>query len=279
MKAVAAVAAAVVAGALAAGASAATLTARASFDKPTVQFGEATNAHVVVLLDPSRIRPDSVRIVSDPGPLTVLKPERTTRSVEGDTTVIAVDRTVGCLSSACVAKGGDATPRLPRVTVTATTRAGRIVRTHITWPVLHVRGRVSAADLARSRPPFRGDTSLPPPSYRISPATLSGLLVGAAVVLGLAALALALWQGLILYRHMNAAPPEDALARALRLAREAEQRPEPDRRRALGLLARLLKTRDGRLASSASDLAWAKPAPARDAVEAIVGDVEREVRP
>jgi hypothetical protein len=274
-----AVAAAVLAATFAVSARAGELTVRATFDKPTIQFGEATRAHIVVLVDPSLIRPGSIHIVSDPGPLTELTPPQTARAVVGGTVVISSERTLSCLSSACVAARGDVTPRLPAVTVTATTRGGSTVRTRIAWPVLHVRGRVSAADLARSRPPFRSDTSVPPVSYRIAPATLSDILVGVAAALGLAALALAAREGLRLARRGRAAPAEEALSRALRLAREAEARPAPDRRRALGLLARLLKTRDGRLASDASGLAWSRPAPEPDALAAIVGDVEREVQP
>ena len=71
--------------------------------------------------------------------------------------------------------------------------------------------------------------------------------------------------------------PVDEFARAVRLAREAGARPDPDRRRALGLLARLLDDRDRRLAESARDLAWAEPAPDREALAALVVDVEREV--
>ena len=68
--------------------------------------------------------------------------------------------------------------------------------------------------------------------------------------------------------------PVDELARALRLAREAEGRPAPDKRRALGLLARLLGKP---LATEASDLAWRRPPPERESLHALVSEVEREV--
>ena len=70
--------------------------------------------------------------------------------------------------------------------------------------------------------------------------------------------------------------PLTGLDRALALAREAEQRPPPDRRRALGLLARLLGPRDPRLADAADDLAWSAPAPTSDALAELVTQVERE---
>jgi hypothetical protein len=67
------------------------------------------------------------------------------------------------------------------------------------------------------------------------------------------------------------------LERALALAREAERRPTPDRRRALGLLARLLGSRDPNLAGAIDELAWSAPAPTPDALAKLVNRVEREV--
>jgi hypothetical protein len=58
--------------------------------------------------------------------------------------------------------------------------------------------------------------------------------------------------------------------------REAEQRPVPDRRRALALLARLLHGRDDALRTAASDLAWSAPAPEPPAVDDLADRVERE---
>ena len=77
-------------------------------------------------------------------------------------------------------------------------------------------------------------------------------------------------------RRRGRAAEGGELERALRLAREAESRPPPDRRRALGLLARLLGTRDGRLAGAASELAWAKPQPEREAMSGLVAEIEHE---
>jgi hypothetical protein len=146
-----------------------------------------------------------------------------------------------------------------------------------TWPVLHVQGRVSKADLSRSRPPFRADTMPGLPSYRLAPSTLVWLLYGAAVTLALAAAALAVREARGLVRRRRGEPTVDELERALRLAREAGNRAPPDRRRALGLLARLLDPRDHRLSGTASELAWAEPEPERTALATFVADVEREV--
>jgi hypothetical protein len=253
------------------------LVVRATFDSPAVQFAGAIRIHVVVLLDATLVRPDSLRIVDDLAPLTSLSPGRTTRTTRGETITVTLDRTFSCLSSSCVSPSGDATPALPPVRVTVATLSGETLGTKATWPTLHVQGRVSKADLARSRPPFRADTTPAPPSYRLAPSTLAWLLYGAVVVLALAAAALAVGGVRGRARRRHGERSVDELERALRLAREAENRPPPDRRRALGLLARLLDARDRRLSETASDLAWAEPDPERAAVATVVADVEREV--
>jgi hypothetical protein len=265
------------AGIFASSASAAPLVVRATFDTSTVEFGAVIGTHVVVLFDRARVRPGSLRIVADAVPLSPLSAAQTTRVVNGDTITVAVARTYSCFSSACVASSGDATPALPRVAATVVTQDGKTVRAVASWPTLHVRGRVSRADLARSSPPFLADTTPGSPSYRVSPSTLGWLLDGLAVALALAAAVLGANTARRLMRRRRVEPKADELERALRLAREAEARPVPDRRRALGLLARLLGSRDGRLSGTASELAWAEAEPEGAALATLVADVEREL--
>jgi hypothetical protein len=50
-----------------------------------------------------------------------------------------------------------------------------------------------------------------------------------------------------------------------------------DRRRALGLVARVLGDRDEPLSNPASDLAWSKEQPSRDELADLVERVAREV--
>ena len=263
-------------GVFAAGAQAAPMAVRASFDTPTVQFGDVIRTHVVVLLHSASVRSGSLELVDDVAPLTPLSSTETTRTVQGGTITVAVTRTFSCLSSACVAANGDATPALPQVTATVVLRDGKTLRVAAAWPVLHVRGRVTSADLARSRPPFRADTTPPPPSYRVAPGTLGRVLDGLAAVLALGAAALGVYEGRRLARRRRGAPAADDLERALRLAHEAETRPPPDRRRALGFLARVLDARGRTLSGTASELAWAKPEPERETLATFVADVERE---
>jgi hypothetical protein len=277
MRSVAAIAAVLAAGVFASAASAAPIVVHATFDPATVQFGDVIDARVVVVLDTATVRPDSLRLVDDAGPLTPVSSPHTSRSVQGDTITIEIERTFSCLSSPCVAASGDASPAFPRVRAAVVTRDGRPLRATTAWPTLRVRGRVSSADLARLRPPLRASTTPPPPTYRVAPGTLVRLLYGLAILLAVGAVAVAAAQGRRVARSGRSQPAGDELERALRLAREAESRPPPDRRRALGLLARVLRARARPLSGTASDLAWARPEPEPAAVASFVTDVERDV--
>jgi hypothetical protein len=235
-----------------------------------VQFGDLIHTRVAVVVDAS-VRAGSVRIVDDPAPLTSVSLPRTSRA--GD--VIEVTRDAICLTSACVSDAGSTTPKLAPALVRAELKSGRAIQVVVQWPQLTVRGRVTGGDLGRSQPPFRASLLPPAPTYRTSPGTFAWLLDAAAIVLGLAAAALMLVQIRMWMRGRSRAVPADELERALRLAREAEQRPPPDRRRAAGLLARLLGDRDSALAGNASELAWAERQPEPDALESLVGEIER----
>jgi hypothetical protein len=115
-------------------------------------------------------------------------------------------------------------------------------------------------------------------SYRVAPGRLATALTIAAVVLAVAGVLLAGWAAATLVRRRRAqARRLTGLERALVLAREAESRPPADRRRALGLLARLLGGRHGRLADEAEELAWSAPSPQPAALAELVTQVEREV--
>jgi hypothetical protein len=250
---------------------AAPLRAQASFDAATVQFGAPIVARVSVVTGPT-VRAGSVRVNDALAPLTSVSPQRL-RHVGG---VVETTRVVTCISAPCVAAGEVARPRLAPAVVTATLANGRTVRVAAAWPRLAVRGRVSSADLRQAQPPFRASVVPPAPTYRVAPGTLAWLLDGVAVVLGLAALALLAVQARRWSSRRRRGARTDQFERALRLAREAEARPAPDRRRAAGLLARLLDERHAPLAGSATELAWAKPQPEPEALESLVGEAERE---
>ena len=263
---------------LPAAAPTAPLVVHVSFEPPTVQFGDVVTAHVVVLLDRDSVRLSTLKLSDDIAPLTQLGPPRTTRLTSGRLTVLSVELSGACLTLPCVAHQGETAVRLPRVTASVSTRDGHVLNARVVWPALRVHSRVTAADLAPARPTFRADTAPPAPSYRTAPSTLALLLDVVAALLVVGGVALATYQLVLLERRRRRASSDgDELELAIRLARQAESRPEPDRRRALGLLARLLDAREGRLASAASDLAWSRRKPETDAVSELVGEIERDV--
>jgi hypothetical protein len=81
----------------------------------------------------------------------------------------------------------------------------------------------------------------------------------------------------VFVRRRRTPDTRSALERALALVREAESREPEDRRRAVGLLARVLRRRDDGLARAAGDLAWSEPEPAPSELAALVSRVGDEV--
>jgi hypothetical protein len=252
---------------------------QAALAPQTVQFGDELTARVVVLLDGTAVRAGSLRTTYGFAPLTQLGAGRTTRTRHGRLSVVSVSVPVACLAEACATGAGETRIALPQVTAQATTRRGGTLRGTARWPLLHVTTRVAAADLAAAKPPLRSDTLPPPPAYRIAPNTLALVLDLLAALLAAAGVGLATWLGFALARRRRTPPATDELELALRRAREAEARPAPERRRAIGLLARLLEARGGRLGGAASELAWSKPTPEPEALSSLVTEIERTVVP
>jgi hypothetical protein len=244
----------------------------ASFDPAVPQFGDRILARVVVALDTDVVQSQTLALSDDVAPLTQLGAARTTRSTQGSLELVTVAIPVSCLSAPCAARNGVARVGLPLVRAAVTRRNGRIARASAAWPTLAVGGRVNASDLAASSPPFQADTAPPTATYRIAPGTLAALLDVVAALCALSSIGLAGWQvNLLLGRRR---PPPGALERALRLTREAEGRPAPDRRRALALLDRALG-RDQR-SGAARRLAWSEPVPEPHELEELVSEIEQE---
>jgi hypothetical protein len=249
------------------------LTVQASLDRDNVEFGDPVTVTVTVLLDRASFGSSSVQVQENLAPLTALGGTRVTKATRGRLRSVTYTTRASCLDQRCISTQGSKSvalrPAVVRVAGHGTSKA--------LWPTLLVRPRVSRADVAQPHPPLRSDTSPPGVTYRAGPARLARVLEVAAAVLAAAAVLLAAWTAAALVRARRREAPLTGLARAVALARAAERRPTPDRRRALGLLARLLGARDPRLAEAADELAWSAPHPTRDALDALVTQVEREV--
>jgi hypothetical protein len=250
----------------------AALTVRATLSQDSVEFADPVIATLTILADRALASSD-IQVHEDLAPLTQLGSTRITDATRGRLRTVTYTIRASCLDQRCVTTKDSKRVTLKPVLVQVA--PGRTAKA--TWPVLQVRPRVSKADVAETRPPLRSDTSPPPVTYRVGPARLARSLEVVAAVLAAAAVLLAGWTAVALVRARRRPVPLTGLARALALAREAERRPTPDRRRALGLLAGLLGSRDPRLADAAEGLAWSAPDPTRDALAELVTDVEHEV--
>ena len=235
---------------------------RTSFAPPRVQFGDRVVARVDVVADRNALDTSRLVVTQDLAPLSRLGPVEVTRTTRGRALVASYTVPAVCIAEECLARSGAKRLRLPRARVEAPRRDGGGTATASTrWPVLEVGGRVAPAEAAESPPPLRADTTPPAVSYRLSPGRFAPALDVVAVLLGLTAVALAAWQALVLVRRHRTVDRRDEVERALALVCEAEGRPAEDRRRALGLLSRVLRRRDGGLATEAGDLAWSEPKP------------------
>jgi len=253
--------------------------AEATIAPRVVLFGDTVFAHVDVVVDPSRIDPDSVRIAVDFAPFEVVdRPER--RRQESRAGVfMRTTFTLRCLTGTCVPSQRSATYDLePARIAFAAAGEERVDVAPLTaaLPTVHVVSRFSALS-SRSdggTTPWQADLlSLPPVSYRVSPGSLTALLLLGAALLACAGVVLAVsaWPR----RQPAPAPepepepePEPALSpleqalalleRSIRVDGAAAQR------RALELVAEELELSewgDRQLAGTARALAWSEDVP------------------
>ena len=257
-------------------ASAAPLAPSASFEPAAPRFADRIAATATVVVGDG-VDPGSVRTVGGFGPLDVLSGpvvERHDRG--GGRTAVELRWVVACLNEDCVPGDTARAIALPPLRFSATREDGSRATAVVRWPALAIAGRVSRAEAGAATPPLRRETTLPAVSYRVSPGTLATAFDALAGLLLLAAAALAVRA---LVRRQRRREAErlarlTPLERALLYARESEGRGPDDRRRALGLLGRVLGETGSALGGSASRLAWSPPEPSPDEVESVVGDVE-----
>lgn len=253
------------------------LTVRTAFDPATALFGDRVVARMVVQADRGALETSRLRIVADIAPLAPLGPALVSSQARGQRLVVTYEVAAVCIVEECLATHDARLLRLPRVRVDAPQRQGGLAQAYASWPALRLGGRVTTADLARSRPPFRSDVSTPAATYRVAPETLALLLDIAAGLLASAGVGVAVWRALTFVRRRRTLDPRSELERALAAVRAAESASPEQRRRAVGLLARLLVERELRLAGDAADLAWSEPKPTAVELADLADRVVREV--
>jgi hypothetical protein len=179
-----------------------------------------------------------------------------TRTRNGSQVVTTWRYDLQCLDAVCVpGPGARSVPiAASRVHVGTTTVVAR-------FRPVRVDPRATAAQVANPSRSFMHPTTAVPPTYRFSPSALRATLFAAALVLLLVAAGLLLPPARV-RRVAATADRLDPLGRALALVRASLSRPPADRRRALGLLSRTLRTRgESQVARAAADLAWSEPEP------------------
>lgn len=258
-----------------AGATSAT-TVRTSFEPSAVQFGDPLTLHIAARFDNRVVLPGTFRLTSSVAPLTQLGPTVTKRTSRGHLTVISVSIPTVCVVEACVKRPGETRVHLPIVSGHVTGVDGRVRAVTTTWPPLLIGSRIVSSDLSQASPVLRADTSPAAPTFRIAPGRLALLLDALAVLLAATGIWLASRQVLAIARRRREAAEADQLDVALRQLRQSESRPAPDRRRALGQLARVLDRRGLDHADTTNDLAWSRPAPTTEGVSELAGRIESE---
>lgn len=258
-------------------------------------FGDTVRAHVDVVVDATRVDPDSIRIAADFAPWEIVeKPERRQTSA-GELAYVRVAYTLQCLSSTCPPSGRSTTYRFDpgRVSFARVTRTAPDEGSlRVPWPSFRVFSRVAAADLQnnlRSSAPWQADVvSLPATSFRLAPGRLVAVLLVAALALAAAALGLAAaaWP-----RRKPAPPPPpptppaepmlSPLEQALVLLEQSVRHDGvEEQRRALELVAEELETAawgDHMLANAARRLAWSEIAPPIDETSDLAARVRSAV--
>jgi hypothetical protein len=271
------VACAIAAPAVAARSTAATppLTVRTSIQPQPARFGEHVQARVEVLADTRRVAPGSVVVVPGLAPLVVLGSQRASeRGAHLARVVLSLEAV--CDAEACLPLKGPRQVRPGTVLVRARGRDGKALTAHATWPALRLVSRLTASDLAPAEPPFRVPSQALAPTYRVAPQRLELVLLAAAVLLAATALALAGSVVVGRRRRQPRGPEPLTMAEAIAGVRAAAADGAARRRReALERLARMLDaTGEGPIASARA-LAWGRPAPSPEAMEAVAAEAER----
>jgi hypothetical protein len=245
-------------------------------------FGDAVRARLELVMDRSRIVPDSVEVGASFRPYRELRPVRRTRTDSGPITSIRYDYLLACLTAACLPKGAGRVD-LGAVAIEFSRRGQSVPETAtVEWPPLRAAGRIDlerleqAALIAELR-------DLTPPSYRASPKAVELVALILAVLFAAGALILALrflpLDRLAAWLGARRADRRSPLERALALVRDSTSSGRPaEGRRALERLAHELRNaRNPELARDASKVAWSRRQPADEVVTPLSQDVERVI--
>jgi hypothetical protein len=243
-------------------------------------FGDAVRARVELIVDTTRVDPDSVEIGANFDPYRELRPVEVTRSEDGGLTKLRYDYVLGCLVSRCLPRGTGRV-ELGGVAVNYVRRGeSQPDAATVEWVPIRAAGRIDPNELDQAA--LRSDLrDLPSASYRVSPRTveLIALVLAVLFAIGAAILILRLLPLDRLATKLGArfVDKRSPLEQALALVREsaASGSPEEERRALERLAVELRRNRNPALAGDASRLAWSEPVPA--GIDPLSDEVERVI--
>ena len=267
------------------------LRASSSLSDRIVVFGDTVRARVEIAFDRRQIDPAAIKVRAGFDVWQRVGPPQVTRADAGSSSLLRVTYVIRCLKQICVPERDTLPFDFDPARVDFVNRLGGRGALRLEWPKLIVHSRIAPGDLANAAPWRLDDTTVPEPSYRLSPELLLALLLAGALLLFGAGgvLAYAGWPR----RHVEPEPePEPQpelvltpLEQALELLEDAARaNGAADQRRSLELVAEVLAERgeeDG-LAQAARELAWSPNAPPPAATKGLAARVraalEEELR-
>ena len=258
--------------------AAAPLTVQTSVSPHSIYVADVVTARVDVFFDRGDVDPGSVQVTAGFGPWQQLRAVRTAAAHSSAGEHRTWWFTVACFSIGCL-PNPNAVRKLsfPLLTVSARTTKGAKVSVRAPWPSVNVAARFPEPNL-HALVTLGTDTQPPPPSFRIRPSLLVAVLRVLGIVLVILALAAAGLEVVRRRARRGAGETTSPLLRTLAIVRGAQRDPVDDRRRAVGLLARVLVGEPAAagttLASAASEVAWSGAEPTPDELEEIARKVE-----
>jgi hypothetical protein len=246
---------------------------RATLTPREALFGDPLDARVDVAVDRGRVSPSTVRVHVDLRPYKVVSTTKVERAT-GKMTRVEFRYRLLCLDTRCLPGGPERTLKFAPVRISWRDDAGRRQTQSLLWPPVRQASRVDPRDLAE--PTLRSDVVRQPAvTWGVKPSlVVTLLLLAAAALLAYPALLVARWARQR-WHVMRTSRLErlSPLERALELLRRAASGGEDARsRRALERVAREL--RGHQLADDAERLAWSRPQPTGDDMDALRDRVE-----
>lgn len=264
------------------------VTAEATISPRVLLFGDTARAQIDVLVDASRIDPDSVRVAASLEPFEVVGRLDGVRRASGATVLLRTTFVLRCLTSNCVPSGQSArydfAPARISFAAAGPTVPASPIRARLQSIRVYSRFTPTTSPGDRTAGPWQADLlSLPAVTHRLPPGLLVALLLAGAAVAGAFGLGLAYlaWPPRARRPEPEPEPPPapllSPLEQALALLEQSLAADGvPGRRRALELVAEELEHADWgdrHLAGAARALAWSEDQPDLEETRALAARV------